>query len=39
MPLKDLAEEDCVLVADGIADFLHGVVVAFEETLRRKFGI
>lgn len=31
--LKDLAEEDRVLVADGIADFLHGTVVAFKQTL------
>jgi len=30
---KDHAKKGCVLVADGIADFLHGAVVVFKQTL------
>ena len=32
--LEDGAEEGNVLVADGVADFLHGAMVAFEQPLR-----
>ena len=33
MPLENFAEKCHVLIADGIADLLHGAVVALEQTL------
>src|SRR5215471_19124824 len=35
VPLEKAAEESDVLVADGVADFLHAAVVAFQQPLGR----
>src|SRR5579883_2541137 len=34
MPLKKRAEKRCILIANGIANFLHAAMIAFQEALR-----
>src|SRR5258705_8096305 len=35
--LKELTEKRCVLVADGVANFPHGTMIAFQQSLGRGY--